>query len=254
MSKALLITGCSKGLGYALANHFAAHSYRIYAVGRTPSSLEALAKQFPNLIPVIADINLASDRQKIASAVQEDSISIIHNAAIVVPKAFQEIDEDLLRQHFETNLLAPLLITRALLPRLTKQRVLHITSGAATLTLYGLLPYCVTKSALEHSTHCLNEELNTQKIFFANLRPGVVDTPTQASIRNSDTHDLPNRDFYATLHRNKQLLPPSLVAHFVDWVINQTDNETFCNTTWSIYDEWHQAHWLPAGQSVRAYR
>ena len=246
MINTLLITGCTKGLGQSLALKFAQQGCHVYAVGRNKNLLEKLS-DISNLIhPIIADITTEQGRKVIFEKMNSSSqISIIHNAAIIEPMQFSDLSESVLRKHIETNLLAPILITQQLMPFLTEgQRIIHISSGAADLALSGLMPYCITKSALESLTHCLNKELNARGIFCANLRPGMMKTSMQSILRDAEENVLPNRDFYIQARKNNTLIKTEIVADFIAWVMLQTNNTLFSETLWNIYDSTYHPAWL----------
>ncbi len=245
MINTVLITGCSYGLGRALALKFAKNNCYVYAVGRSKNLLEELAGASSNIEPIIADIATAHGRSVIHDQVdKQKKLSIIHNAAILEPCSFQLTTEALLRQHSEINYLAPLLITHDLLPWITKgQRILHITSGAANLAIPGLMPYCTTKAAMQSAIHCLNAEMNANEIYCATLRPGMMDTPMTCQLKNADAKILPNRDFY--IQSEKKIIDPDIAAEFVAWVMLKTENFAFSAHSWDIYDETYHPYWLP---------
>jgi benzil reductase ((S)-benzoin forming) len=245
MTNTLLITGCTQGLGHALALRFAKENCKIYAVGRNKELIRQLADKSTKIIPIAADISNDLGRKAIFETVKnENSISIIHNAAIATPATVKSLSKELLENHFETNLFAPIILNKMFLPLLKKNsRVLHISSGAAELALPGLMAYCTSKAALERSTHCFNAELNSKGIYFANLRPGMVDTGMQRKFRDADISDLPDKDFYLRASKEKQLTPPEIVANFVTWVMLKTDNLDFSQTLWNINDVGHHKNW-----------
>lgn len=232
MIKRLLITGCSHGLGHELALCFSHLNCLVYAVGRNEILLRELGNQSSLIHPIIADIATEDGREKIYKAIDSQPLSIIHNAAMAKPAKFDSLPENLLREHFETNFFAPLLITRQLLSLLKNQRVLHISSGAAHLALPGLMPYCTTKTALEHATMCLNAELNAKEIYFSILNPGMMDTSMAEVFRNSKKESLPDVDFYINAKKENKLVSPRKIADFVAKVILETENTEFSQTKW----------------------
>ncbi len=237
MISAFLVTGATKGLGRAVTRHLAKLKYPVYAVGRTASLLNELAKENPLIHPVCADITNKNDLEKIVSTVSsETSFSIIHNAAIANPRLFMnDSNNELLKKHFEVNLFAPLELTRKLLPFLRNgQRILYISSGAADLTLSGLMPYCISKSALEHAIRCLNVEFSENNIYFSILRPGMINTPMQKKLRDSESTDLPGKDFYVKSFTEKNLRDPEDIAKFVSWVILKSNDGEYANTVWDV--------------------
>lgn len=249
----ILITGSSRGLGYALALHFAQHGQTVFAVGRDAAALAKLQKKFPTLIrPIATDMTTEDGRKLIAAQVlaTKQPISIIHNAAIAQTRAFANVDEKLFIEHFATNVFAPLLLTQACLPALAAgQRILHISSAAGSYPLENQLVYCATKAALEHANRCLNVELAERSIYAGILWPGIMDTPMAEKLRTQ--FEPTARALYIKLQ--EQLLEPSLVAQFVAWVLLNTNNSEFSNKTWNIYDSEQQAHWLPKDRQAPTY-
>jgi short-subunit dehydrogenase len=247
----ILITGCSYGLGRALALKFAKNNCHVYAVARNGELLNGLAKDSSNIEPIIANIATENGRSIIYNHLKKHKeLSIIHNAAFLEPCSFKFTNEKLMREHIDTNYLAPLMITRDLLPWLTRgQRVLHITSGAASLAIPGLLSYCTTKAAMQFAIQCLNAEMNVDGIYFANLRPGMIDTPMAEKQRNADAKNLPNRDIYIKAAKENKLISPEIAAEFVAWVMLKTEDLPFSTNIWNIYDETHQQYWLPENAS-----
>ncbi len=253
MINAVLITGCSYGLGNALALKFSKYNCHVYAVGRNRSLLEKLAEKSSNIKPIIADITTKNGRLKIQELMNSEkkSISIIHNAAILEPRIFKLSNEALLREHAETNYLAPLFITHSLLPWIKQgQRILHISSAAANLQIDGLMSYCTTKAAMQFAIECLNVELNSDKIHCANLRPGMLDTPMALKQRSADPKHFPNQDYYLQLYKEKKLIDPEVAAEFVAWVMLKTKASDFSKNAWNIYESWHHRHWLPENMII----
>lgn len=250
----LLITGCSYGLGRALALRLAKDNLHIYAVGRSTHLLTELTKISSNIQPIVADIMSENDREKIYESINIDEpLSIIHNAAIAKPCQFNSLSENLLRQHIETNYIAPLIITNRLLSLLTKgQRILHITSGAAAMSIPGLMAYSTTKAAMQLAITSLNEELSFPGVFCANLRPGMLDTPMYEELRNTDSHILPGRNFYCNVKKENKLISPEIASEFIAWAILKTDSDIFSKTAWNIYDEFHHKYWLPLNVKIMA--
>jgi len=236
MINTFLITGATKGLGRAIALHLASLNNRVYAIGRTSELLENLVKVNSSIQPICADITYPDGIEKIASSVSnEKSFSIIQNAAVAIPRLFiNDENSALLKKQIETNLIAPLALTKRLLPFLEGQRILYVSSQAANLVLPGLMPYCISKLALEHSARCLNAELAEKKIYFSILYPGMLDTQMQNTFRDSKLIDLPEKDFYVQSFIEKKLRDPHEVAKFVSWIMLKTDDATYINNVWDI--------------------
>ncbi len=247
-TQTLLITGCTKGIGRALAIYFAEHDYKIYAVGRDQHQLSELSAVSKNIHPICADITNMNGQNAIESALKKEAyFSIIHNAGILSSSPFHLMAEQDLRQAFETNFFAPLLLTKKLLTKLKGQRVLYISTGAAVQNLQSELAYCTSKGAMHHAIQCLNTEFNSHGVYFSNLRPGMVDTNMQASLREASVDILPSRNFFIRAKEEGKLIAPETVAAFVSFVMFKTDVKAFTENFWNIYDEIYQSEWLPKG-------
>lgn len=243
----LLITGSTSGIGQALTLHFADLGYHVYAIGRNKQKLKELISYSQNITAIQADICNSDDLDNILTQLEQvEHFSVIHSAIYAEPCNFTQLTEENIRYCFEVNYIAPVLLTQRLLPYLQDgQRILHISSGAATLPLAGLSQYCASKSAFQHLINCLNTEFNERGVYCANLRPGMVDTPLQARWRNIETPFL-NQSFYIDAYQEKKLILPQVVAKFISWVILKTDNLNYSQTQWNIYDEYHHDNWLGA--------
>ncbi len=251
----ILITGCTRGIGRALALKFANFGYRVYAVGRDQALLNTLIFENSQIVPVAADLTFDSGRQTIVAALKNaGDISIIHNAGISEPKPFSSLPEETLRKHFEINFFAPLFLTQMLLPQLQNQRILSISTGAAVSAMSSHIAYCTSKGAFHHAIQCLNAELNQESIYFSNLRPGMVDTDMQIGLRNASDADLPpqRKAVYLRAKAENTLISPAVVAEFAAWVMTKTDNVTFSETFWDIYDATLYSQWLPSGFKIEA--
>jgi benzil reductase ((S)-benzoin forming) len=235
----ILITGCSQGLGRELALRFASDNFKVYAISRNAALIYELKKDSKNIIPIVADITKDNDRKCILESLKDEKLNfVIHNAAIANPSMIVNLSEQLLKEHYETNFFAPVLLNQMLISLLKKNsRVLHISSLASELSLPGLMPYCTSKGALEHMTNCFNVEFNSKDIYFANLRPGMVDTKMQEKLRNTDESKLPERRLYVAAKNDNKLKPSKNVAKFVKWVMCDTDNSVFSKKLWDINEK-----------------
>ena len=248
--KRVLITGGSQGLGAALVKEFSSHGIYIYALGRDREKLHQLAAGSDLIRPIHADITRQADRKRIPELIGNEPLSVIHNAAMVIPNTFENISAQELQQHFEVNVFSPFLLTKNLLQFIHRQRVLNITSGAAQIPLDGLLSYCASKAAFEHMMRCINKELQLSDCSFANLTPGMVDTAMQENFRNCDPQRLPGKEYYLQIRKQKKLISPMLAAKFIYWVMSATTATDFTDKTWRIYDKSHHQYWLPHGERI----
>jgi NAD(P)-dependent dehydrogenase (short-subunit alcohol dehydrogenase family) len=119
MSQCILITGCSSGIGAALAREFHRRGHTVYATARRADSLAALAQE--GLRTLTLDVN---DDASIAAALalvqaQQGRLDmLVNNAGFSQVGAVMDLRREDLRRQYETNVIAPMAVARAALPLL----------------------------------------------------------------------------------------------------------------------------------------
>jgi NAD(P)-dependent dehydrogenase (short-subunit alcohol dehydrogenase family) len=147
------------------------------------------------------------------------------------------------------NVEGPLFLTQALLQYLSKNgRILQVSSGAAHRSLPGWGGYCVSKAALYMLYQCLREEWVSQGIHVGSVRPGVVDTPMQTQIRETDAQRFPGVERFRRLKAEGQLQPPERVADFMSWILLETGDKQFSQEEWDIENESQTRLWKDTRQ------
>lgn len=234
MNNKILITGGSGGIGFALVNKFIANGYHVFAVARNINKLQDL-QNAENLTIIQADINNPTDQKKILDHFHQEKLSIINNAAYSgQPTDFKDISIEEIRLFFETNFFSPLFLLQQLLANNTIDRVLNISSGAAQMAQPYLFGYCTSKSAMHHAFDCLKMEYPKTK--FANLRPGMVDTPLQDTWRKTGAELFSSDSIFLTAKQNNELISVDIVANFVSDIFTLPSHE-FDSKYWNIYTD-----------------
>lgn len=240
MNPLALITGAGTGIGRALALNLIERGCDVLAVGRRVAPLEALAAEHPGrVIALPLDVAAADAPQRVLDTLGERAPAfVVHNAATLDPAGpLAQLDRAAFDAHLQTNLAAPLFLTQALLPRLARgARVLHVSSGAAHHALNGWGPYCMSKAALHMLTQCWNAELKNRGVLVGSARPGVVDTPMQAGIRELTPEAFPDVESFRRLKSDGALLPPETVARFLAWMLLDADAEQFSGAERDVRD------------------
>ena len=182
MIKTVLITGCSTGIGHALAETFLQHGYRVYATARNTQSLHDLSH--PELRALAMDVNSEADIAAMVRQIEADSgylCCLINNAGYAAMGPVTELNRDKLLQQFSTNVFAPVAITRACLPLLRKAasaqqpaQVVNIGSVSGILTTPFSGAYCATKAALHSLSDALRMELSPFNIDVITVQPGAI--------------------------------------------------------------------------------
>lgn len=251
MTKIIIITGASSGIGKALSLQLAKAGHKVIAVGRNQAALEELKQAEPHfIIPVVADITKAEDREKIKQALSLDDsgVYLVHNAGIATPATLQDMTEDEWDQHYLINTKAPVFLTKLLLPHLKNGgRVLNISTGLAHSTLPGFSAYGVSKAALYMMKEFLNTELSNDDIACGSALPGIVDTPIQDRIRTFSESKFPAVGLFQGFKERNELLTPITAAKFLAWLLLDSEKEAFSKGEWDIYNTEHHQLWAEVG-------
>jgi NAD(P)-dependent dehydrogenase (short-subunit alcohol dehydrogenase family) len=182
MQKTILITGCSSGIGEALAREFRRRGHRVYATARRPGSLAALEAEGVRALAldVDDDASIAAAMEAVGREAGELDL-LVNNAGVPGVGAAVDLTRDDLRKVYETNVIAPVRVTAAALPLLRAAVASH---GTATLANVGSIvgvvatpfaaAYCSSKAALHSLTDTLRMELAPFGIRVSCIQPGGV--------------------------------------------------------------------------------
>lgn len=245
-SELAVVTGGGSGLGRSICHALAARGLRVLAVGRRRAPLEETRTQYPELITALsADVATVEGREVISNAVSGQPLrALVHNAGVLEPiGALADVRLDNWRASQAVNVEGPLFLTQALLASLPGGRILHISSGAAHQGYAGWGAYCVSKAALHMLYQVLSQELAERDIAVGSLRPGVVDTPMQALIREQPARKFPSVQRFRDLHASGALEDPDQVAAFTAWLLLDVPGDRYAREEWSFTDPAHRALW-----------
>jgi len=184
MSKSVLISGASTGIGYALSLELDRHGYQVFAGVRNPNDAEALRNQAsPQLSPVMLDVTLPETISNTYREINDQTggklFCLINNAGISLGGAMEFISIQDFRQQMEVNLVGQLALTQACLPmlRMDSGRVIFISSTNGRLATPFNGPYSISKAALISMADALRLELAPWGISVSVFLVGSVQTP-----------------------------------------------------------------------------
>ncbi|GAB4017993.1 oxidoreductase [Spirosoma koreense] len=179
MTKVWFITGSSRGLGRSLTEAVLAKGDKVVATARQPKQLAELDQKYPDQIYSIQlDV---TDRDQIRSAVEEaierfGRIDVlVNNAGFGITGAAEAFTNEQVRSQLETNLYAPIELTRAVLPYMRRQRsgrILQISSVGGRVGGPGLTMYQAAKFGLGGFTEALSREIAPLGIRVTSVEPG----------------------------------------------------------------------------------
>src|SRR5689334_19173205 len=115
-NKTALVTGSTKGIGFAIARHLAAEGASVVINGRRPDSTQAAAQKIGGRArSIAADVSTAAGCAELLRQLPTVDI-LVNNAGIFEPKAFGEIPDADWTRFFEVNVMSGVRLTRAYLP------------------------------------------------------------------------------------------------------------------------------------------
>ena len=178
-----LITGCSTGLGRALAQAVLAHGHNAVVTARNVNAVKDIAADFPGTaLALPLDV---TDKEQIGSAVQQAQARfggidvLVNNAGYGYRAAVEEADDADIRQLFDTNLFGAVDMIKAVLPDMRAKRsgaIVNISSIGARISPAGSGYYSATKAALEGLSGALHKELQPLGISVTAIEPGAFRT------------------------------------------------------------------------------
>jgi len=190
-----LITGASKGLGRALARGLSERGWRLVLDARNSSALSSVAADLPDAIAVrgdVADVAHRADLTRIIERLGRLDL-LVNNASDLGPSPLPSLADypiDALRRVYETDVVAPLVLTQLLLPHLRASSgiVLNISSDAAVEPYPGWGGYGSAKAALDQLSAVLGAEEPDVRVYAVD--PGDMRTDMhQAAFPDEDISD-----------------------------------------------------------------
>jgi len=174
----VLITGCSSGIGRALAEAFAANGDTVIATARRPETIADLAERGCDTLALDVNDATAIDRCVAAIDSRHGRLDmIVHNAGMAAMGPVADLPVDRLRAQLETNTVAPIVLTQKALPLLQRSddpRLVFIGSVSGILATPFAAAYCASKAALHKLIDGLRMELAPFGVKVINVQPGGV--------------------------------------------------------------------------------
>lgn len=174
-----LITGCSTGLGRALAEHVLHTGHSAIITARDTDTVTDLAEAYPETaLALPLDVRFADQIQTVIDAAQDhfDGIDVlVNNAGYGYRSAVEEGETDAIKQMFETNYFGAVNMINAVLPDMRQRgsgMIINISSIAGQRTAPGSGYYAATKAALESTSEALQQEVEPLGIRVAIVQPG----------------------------------------------------------------------------------
>jgi benzil reductase ((S)-benzoin forming) len=215
-----IILGVSTGIGLGLAEHFLNKGHRVIGIGRKSSI------QNPNYSFLQLDLSDERAVHDFTFPEAKENLVFFYNSGILGEvMSISRQSEMNAKNVFQINYLAAFTLTQKVLKLDFLEQIIYISSGAAKRAIPSWSQYCASKAALDMFAETLQLELNTEArdIVVRSVAPGVVDTPMQTLIRETDESDFPSVENFRALHENGELSSPQEVAQKLGKVINNPE-------------------------------
>ena len=200
-SHAVLITGCSSGIGRETAKLLAGTGRAVYATARSLDSIADLEALGCHLLELDVTDETSARRAVDRVIAKEGAVGVlVNNAGINELGAIETLPLDRVRAMFETNLFGMMRMCQLVLPAMREQgwgRIVNVGSMNGRLTFPGMGSYCATKHAIEATSDALRHELRPFGVHVSLIQPGMVKTGLgrTAVERRADDHDGPYTDY-----------------------------------------------------------
>ena len=213
MSRIVLITGCSAGIGCDLAQHLTQSGYTVVATARNVAALEGS----PAALKLPLDVTRPESIQQVVESTLQQFGRIdvlVNNAGYSCVAAVEEISDEQLKQMFDVNVFGAMRMVRAVVPHMRRQkagRIINISSITGKLVTPVNGAYSATKFALEALSDALRLELEPFGIRVVLVEPGSIHTgfADRAAALNRETLTNPDSP-YRALYRQYEAVSASM--------------------------------------------
>lgn len=229
----LLISGASRGLGAETAVAAAQLGADLVLTARNEEGLTATAERVASIAPdtsvklVPGDLASPDFCAKLAETLGGRLAGLVLNAAMIEPVgSVVSLDADVWEKALNVNLMAPFRLAKHCLPALKQSggRLITVGTGASTQPLASWSAYCSSKAGLLMLTRVIAVE--NPDITAISVRPGVVDTAMQCTIReHKDAMPADLAAYFQNIHDTGQLEPPEVPGRAIAWCALQAPRD-----------------------------
>ena len=205
LQKNILITGCSSGIGYCVANGLKQRGYRVIATARRYESVEQLKKEgFESLqLDLSESHSIQQAFKQIMHLTDGKLYALFNNGAFGLPGAVEDLSRENLKYQFETNVFGWLELTNLVIPLMRHQGFGRIIQNSSVLGFVAMPfrgAYNASKYAIEGLSDTLRLELKNTNIYVSLIEPGPIISQFRANAVKALKQHI---DIENSVHREK---------------------------------------------------
>src|ERR671912_555485 len=194
VSKAVLVTGCSSGIGWATAKHLSDVGWRVYATARNVEKIAPLGESGCRLLAL--DVTDEDSMHRAVEEVEREegaAGALVNNAGYSQSGAVEAVTMEKVRAQFETNVFGLVRMCQLVLPGMRRQgygRIVNVSSMGGKLTFPGAGYYHASKHAVEALSDALRFEVEGFGVKVSIIEPGLIKTGfAETAVGSMDSSD-----------------------------------------------------------------
>lgn len=211
MKKIVIITGASKGIGYATASFFQQNNWRVINISRSPCFL----KNITNIRADLSDPDIAETLVKELTLIlgEKCRICLIHNAASHLNDTIMTQDPGKLSEALQVSITSPAIINKIVIPFMTKNSsIIYLGSTLSEKAISGAASYIIAKHAVVGMMRATCQDLALENIHTACICPGFTNTEM---LQQHLSHDPLLLEFAKGKVGAKRLIEPDEIAELI---------------------------------------
>ena len=226
MSKLIVVTGGTKGIGRAIAEKFAEHGFDVVVSARNQSDLDLMKKELEKNFSVAVHVQSVDMSKRDAVAKFSDFILslnrsvdvLINNAGYFIPGAISEEKDGAMESMMEANLYSAYYMTRGIVKKMKDAKSGHIFNMCSIASIKAYPnggSYAISKFALLGFSKCLREELKPHNIRVTAVMPGATKTASWEGTDLPDDRFMKAEDVAESVFGAYSLSPRSVIEEII---------------------------------------
>lgn len=215
MKSYLVITGASRGIGYACAREFIKGGWQVINISRTACDIPGVTNILRDLADPNWDVQIGDELAPLANA---EKICLVHNASFCHGDSAKTLSAERLRSVLDINLMAPVMLNGLCLPQMKAgSSIIYVGSTLAEKAIPGLASYIISKHGLAGLMKSTCQDLASTQIHTCCVCPGITDTSMLAGRFAADPSLRPILEKKQTMDR---LVEPEEIADLIWFCAN----------------------------------